>query len=329
VAASDGSVAVVGSIVDIQEGSGLIKRCPEADCTRVLSGERCAEHGAVEGEFDLRIKAIVDDGNRSINAIFDAEATATVSGLSLEDAQAMAMDALDTGVVVEALVEQVLGRPYRLTGPVVGEYFLVDDVASGSVDEDLSADALEPAVTARQPARRVLAQELNASTYTFQESDEERAPVLGLSPTGMALNRVLVVGALTEVRDVGSDSEYWQGRVYAGSEPVFVYAGQYLPGAMDALRQAETPSYVAVVGKHRSYESGGRTNVAIEPEFIIPVDEETRDAWVEETVAQTSTRIDAFEAGRAPFGERARRAYGEDMSGFVEAIEATDRTADE
>jgi ssDNA-binding replication factor A large subunit len=106
VAASDGGVAVVGSVVDVQDGSGLIKRCPEADCTRVLSGERCAEHGAVEGEFDLRIKAIVHAGNRSINAIFDAEATATVSGLSLEDAQAMAMDALDTGVVVEASAER-------------------------------------------------------------------------------------------------------------------------------------------------------------------------------------------------------------------------------
>jgi hypothetical protein len=88
----------------------------------------------------------------------------------------------------------------------------------------------------------------------------------------------------------------------------------------------QTPSYVAVVGKHRSYESGDRTNVAIEPEFVIPVDEETRDAWVEETVAQTNARIDAFEAGRAPFGERAKRFYGEDMSGLVEAVEAIDGT---
>jgi RPA family protein len=212
---------------------------------------------------------------------------------------------------------------------VVGEYFLVDDVASGSVDEDLSADALEPAVTARQPARRVLAQELNASTYTFQESDEERAPVLGLSPTGMALNRVLVVGTLTEVRDVGSDSEYWQGRVYAGSEPIFIYAGQYQPEAMEALQQAETPSYVAVVGKHRAYESSGRTNVAIEPEFVVPVGEDTRDAWVKETVTQTRGRLDAFEAGRAPYGDQAREVYDEEVSGLAEAVDALDSGRDE
>jgi len=329
VAASDGSVAVVGSIVDIQEGSGLIKRCGADDCTRVLRNGRCAEHGQRDGEFDLRIKAILDDGEHSLSALFDAAATEAVTGISLSDATDMAMDALSTDVVAEEISAQLLGRRYRLTGSVVGTYFLVDHSERCSDQSDLSDDAIEPALTARQPARRVFAQEFNASIQTFQESDAERAPLFGLSPTGTALNRVLVIGTLTETRDVGSDSEYWQGRVYAGSEPVFVYAGQYQPDAMEALRQAETPSYVAVVGKHRSYESGDRTNVAIEPEFVIPVDEETRDVWVEETAAQTSARIDAFEAGRAPFGERARRAYGEDMSGLVEAVEAINGTADE
>nr|WP_185977388.1 hypothetical protein [Haloglomus irregulare] len=316
-AAAEG-VTIGGTIVDVQEGSGLIKRCPEADCTRVLSGGRCAEHGAVEGEFDLRIKAVVDDGSRSINAIFDAEATAAVSGLSMEEAQAMAMDALDTGVVVDALIERVLGQPCRLTGPVVGEYFLVDDVASGPTDEDLSSDQLDPAVTARQPTRRMLAQEINASTHTFQESEEERAPVLSLSPTGVAVNRVLIVGALTEARDVGSSTEYWRGRIYAGSEPVFVYAGQYQPEAMQFLQQAATPSYVAVVGKLRPYEAGDRVNVAIEPESIVTVDEGVREAWLTEAVDQTRARIAEFERGAARSAAAAEH-YGGDIGPIEEA----------
>jgi RPA family protein len=317
-AAAEG-VTVGGTVVAVQEGSGLIKRCPKADCTRVLSGGRCGEHGAVEGEFDLRIKAIVDDGSRSVNAIFDAEATVTVSGLSMADAQKMAMDALDTSVVVDALTERVLGRSYRLTGPVVGEYFLVDDVAEGPADEDLSDEALEPAVTGRQPAQRMLAQEINASTHTFQESDEERAPVLSLSPTGVAVNRVLTVGALTEARDVGSSSEYWRGRVYVGSEPVFVYAGQYQPEAMQFLQQAATPSYVAVVGKLRSYEAGERVNVAIEPESIATVDEATREAWLAEAVEHTGTRIAAFERGAAQAAAAAEH-YGNDLGSIEQAV---------
>jgi len=317
-AAAEG-VTIGGTVVDIQEGSGLIKRCPEADCTRVLSGGQCGEHGAVEGEFDLRIKAVVDDGHRSINIIFDAEATAAVSGVSMADAQAMAMDAVDTGVVVDALTERVLGRQYQLTGPVVGESFLVDDVAEEADDENLSDEALEPAVTGRQPAQRMLAREINSSTHTFQESDEERAAVLSLSPTGVAVNRVLIVGALTEVQDVGSSSAYWRGRVYAGSEPVFVYAGQYQPEAMQFLQQATTPSYVAVVGKLRSYEAGDRVNVAIEPESIATVDEATREAWLAEAVEHTGTRIAAFErgAGRA---DVAAEQYGEEVSRIEQAV---------
>jgi ssDNA-binding replication factor A large subunit len=91
VAASDGSVVVVGSIVDIQVGSGLIKRCGADDCTRVLRNGRCAEHGQRDGKFDLRIKAILDDGERSVSALFDAAATEAVTGISLGDATDMAM----------------------------------------------------------------------------------------------------------------------------------------------------------------------------------------------------------------------------------------------
>jgi RPA family protein len=171
----------------------------------------------------------------------------------------------------------------------------------------------------------MLAQEINASTHTFQDSDEERAPVLSLSPTGVAVNRVLIVGALTEAQDVGSNSEYWRGRVYAGSEPVFVYAGQYQPEAMQFLQQADTPSYVAVVGKLRPYEAGERVNVAIEPESIATVDEATREAWLAEAVEHTGTRIAAFErgAGRA---DVATEQYGDEVDRIEQAV--TDAAAE-
>jgi len=323
VAASDGSVAVVGSIVDVQEGSGLIKRCGADDCTRVLRNGRCAEHGQRDGEFDLRIKAILDDGERSLSALFDAAATEAVTGISLSDATDMAMDALSTDVVAEEISAQLLGRRYRLTGSVVGTYFLVNDAEETTDAPDgFDADAVEPALTARQPARRLFAEELNGTTETFQESDEERAPVYGLTPTGVGVNRVFVVGTLAETADVGSDSEYWQGKVFAADSPVYVYAGQYQPEAMGVLRGAEPPAYVAVAGKLRTYERGDRTNVAIEPESITEVDEATRDAWVAETASRTRVRLEAFESGDAPFSEEATEAYGEDVSGIEAAVSA-------
>jgi replication factor A1 len=123
----DDSDEFEGALVDIQSGSGLIKRCPEDDCTRVLQNGRCSEHGQVEGEFDLRIKGVLDDGNEVQEVIFDKETTEELTGMTLEEAKDMAMDALDTTVVAEEMSEDVLGRYYRVSGPGLGRYLLVDE----------------------------------------------------------------------------------------------------------------------------------------------------------------------------------------------------------
>jgi len=119
---------VEGALVDMQRGSGLIKRCPEEDCTRVLQNGRCNEHGEVEGEFDLRIKAVVDDGIDAHEVIFDKDATEELTGLSLEEAKEMAMDALDTTIVADEIREDIVGTYYRIEGPTFGRYVLADDV---------------------------------------------------------------------------------------------------------------------------------------------------------------------------------------------------------
>jgi len=134
----DNSVTVDGALVDIQSGSGLIKRCPEEDCTRVLQNGRCSEHGEVEGEFDLRIKGVLDDGTEVHEVIFDQEATEELTGIELAEAKEMAMDALDTTVVADEMRGDTLGRYYRVTGPTLGRYVLVNDleVLSGPVDAE-------------------------------------------------------------------------------------------------------------------------------------------------------------------------------------------------
>jgi ssDNA-binding replication factor A large subunit len=134
----DDSTEVEGALVDIQAGSGLIKRCPEEDCTRVLQNGRCSEHGEVEGEFDLRIKGVLDDGERIHEVIFNQESTEELTGITLDEAQEMAMDALDTEVVVEEMRETVLGRYYRVAGPTLGRYVLANDIEllDGPVDAE-------------------------------------------------------------------------------------------------------------------------------------------------------------------------------------------------
>ncbi|MFB6269871.1 MAG: replication factor A [Halobacterium sp.] len=123
----DNEDVVEGALVDIQSGSGLIKRCPEEDCTRVLQNGRCSEHGEVEGEFDLRIKGVLDDGRDVHEVIFDEDATEALTGIGLEEAKQMAKDALDTTVVADEMRSTVLGSYYRVTGPTFGRYVLANE----------------------------------------------------------------------------------------------------------------------------------------------------------------------------------------------------------
>ncbi|WP_248515434.1 replication factor A [Salinarchaeum laminariae] len=133
----DDSEEIDGALIDVQSGSGLIKRCPEEECTRVLQNGRCSEHGDVEGEFDLRIKAVLDDGLEAREVIFDKDATEALTGIELEEAKDMAMDALDTEVVAEEMTTDVLGRYYRVSGPTFGRYLLVDEMEQLGEPEEI------------------------------------------------------------------------------------------------------------------------------------------------------------------------------------------------
>ncbi len=178
-------------------------------------------------------------------------------------------------------------------------------------------------VPTREVAQRAFAEEFNSSTYTFKESDDDRAPVYALLPTGEQANRVFFVGTLTETDDVGEDNEYWQGRIVDPTGTFFVYAGQYQPEAASTLRELEPPAYVAVVGKPRTYETDdGNVTVSVRPESISPVEAGTRDRWVAETAERTLERIDAFDDEANEYARMAREQYGEDLSAYKKAVVA-------
>ncbi len=179
---------------------------------------------------------------------------------------------------------------------------------------------MSTSVPTREVARRVFAAEFNDATYTFKESDDERAPVYSLLPTGERANRVFVVGTLTETEDVGDDSEYWRGRIVDPTGTFFTYAGQYQPEATSVLRETETPAYVAVVGKPRSYETDeGDVNVSLRPESISVVDAETRNRWVVETAKRTLDRIESF-SGADEYAAMAETQYEPDLSVYREQV---------
>jgi replication factor A1 len=126
------SVTVTGIITEITTGSGLIKRCPE--CKRKLSKGNCAEHGRVEGIYDLRLKAVLQDSTPSnppqtVDLVMNAAIVEKLTGISLQKAIDMATEALDTAVVSDVIAEKVIFGYYVVKGAQLSSNFLVDEIA--------------------------------------------------------------------------------------------------------------------------------------------------------------------------------------------------------
>jgi replication factor A1 len=134
-------VELVGNVLEVRDGSGLIERCPE--CGRVVQNGQCRSHGEVDGEDDLRVKAIVDDGTETVTVVLDDELTAEVYGGGLADALAAATEAMDKDVVAASIADTLVGGAYRVRGSLsVDEYgATLDATAFEPADDDPAAAA--------------------------------------------------------------------------------------------------------------------------------------------------------------------------------------------
>lgn len=149
----------------------------------------------------------------------------------------------------------------------------------------------------REVARRVFAEELKSSNYSFRDGEDQHqyAPQYLLTPTGAKCNRVFIVGTLTEKDDIGGDTEYWRGRVVDPTGSILIYAGQYQPEAAQILANIEAPAYVAVVGKPNLYQTeDGNIIISLRAESIQQVDKATRDQWIMDTARRTLERLKAL-----------------------------------
>ena len=149
----------------------------------------------------------------------------------------------------------------------------------------------QDSVGQREVAYRLFAAEFEDSTLSYSESDEERAPNYVVTPTGAQVNRLFVVGVLTEVEQVGEN--ILRGRVVDPTGAFVIYAGQYQPDEQAFLERTNTPTFVAVTGKARTFqpEDSEQVYTSIRPESINEVDSDTRDRWTLQATVQTLDRI--------------------------------------
>lgn len=120
-------------------------------------------------------------------------------------------------------------------------------------------------------------------------------PNLFISPLGLILNRIFVVGVLTELDNVGVQNELWKARIVDPTGAFTVYAGQYQPEASIFFSTVEVPAFVALTGKARVYKpEAGSVFVSVRAEEVNVADEKLRNRWVIDTAEQTVERLGAF-----------------------------------
>ena len=172
----------------------------------------------------------------------------------------------------------------------------------------------------REVAHRVFAQEFRDSNHSFKDSNDQYSPQYLLTPTGAKVNRMFIVGTLTEKENIGTDADYWRARVVDPTGAFIIYAGQYQPEAARAIAEMEAPAYIAIVGKASSFQTeDGNALTSVRPESVHIVDEATRQRWVAETAQRTMERINNLN-GNSPDATKAREHYNTEVSVYKQML---------
>ncbi len=128
---------VSGAIVHVAPGSGLIKRCPVEGCSRTLSRQNYCPVHEIQPNFryDLRLKAVLDDGTRARNILAQREIVEGLASLTLDEAIEVAENnPLGVDEVFNRISNAVLGRYYTCIGNEFDGRLLVEQCAPVTFD---------------------------------------------------------------------------------------------------------------------------------------------------------------------------------------------------
>lgn len=149
----------------------------------------------------------------------------------------------------------------------------------------------------REAAWRVFAGELNDSTFEIK-GEGEKTPSYVVTPLGAKVNRLFIIGVLTDVESISEGGDLVRAHVSDPTGVFTLYSGSYQQDVTNTLTSIEVPAFVAIVGKVRTFSpEEGVLYVSVRPENVMEVTADIRDKWILETCRNTKDRIEAmFEA---------------------------------
>ena len=136
-------ISTKGTIVSVREDSGTIMRCPE--CRRVLREGQCFEHGAVEGNEDVRLRLVLDDKAVTCALLISKDAALAL----LETDHPTMVDQIQANgsmAYVQTIRDKLLGCEVDVTGRIIndgqGAMILCDGATLSTTDTGLKATEL-------------------------------------------------------------------------------------------------------------------------------------------------------------------------------------------
>jgi len=177
----------------------------------------------------------------------------------------------------------------------------------------------------RETAWRIFAGEYNDSTVEIK-SEGEMTPSYIVTPLGAKVNRVFIIGVLTDVENVSEGGDFVRAHLSDPTGVFTIYSGSYQKEITEALSSIDVPSFVAVTGKVRTYvPEEGTLYVSIRPERIMEVSADVRDKWILDTCKHTKQRIEAvleaMQMAESNEFELRKLGYSKDLSeGIVAAL---------
>jgi RPA family protein len=177
--------------------------------------------------------------------------------------------------------QRLIGRYITATASLLGDYYIAKTVKADTHDATTA-----PAVS----SKRNVAHRISASAFGASKADSE--PIEGfehdakfiVTPKGVKVNRVFVVGALLELAETSdSGSGTVKARLVDHTGHFLLMAGDFLPEARQKLSETKAPCYIAVIGKVAWFEAGdGKIVKYIRPEEVAVVDESVQKMWKSE-----------------------------------------------
>jgi len=177
----------------------------------------------------------------------------------------------------------------------------------------------------RQTAWRIFAGEFNDSNVEIK-GEGEMTPSFVITPLGAKVNRLFIIGVLTDVENISQEGGMVRAHISDPTGVFTLYSGQYQKEVTDAISNIDIPTFVAVIGKARTYSpEEGTLFVSIRPEKIMEVSADIRDKWIFETCKNTKDRIEAvmeaMKMDESNVYELKKLGYSKELSeGIVEAL---------